>query len=114
MKRFPNWFAAAGALLAALFGAETALAQKHGGTLKIYFFDSPASMSIHEETTAAGQGPMMAVFKNLVLFKQDVPQSGMDSIVPDLASDWSWDEDKTNLTFRLHEGVIFFNGTAST
>ena len=114
MKRFPNWFAAAGALLAALFGAETALAQKHGGTLKIYFFDSPASMSIHEETTAAGQGPMMAVFNNLVLFKQDVPQSGMDSIVPDLASDWSWDEDKTHLTFRLHEGVKWHDGTPFT
>ena len=114
MKRFPNWFVAAGALLAAMFGAETALAQKHGGTLKIYFFDSPASMSIHEETTAAGQGPMMAVFNNLVLFKQDVPQSGMDSIVPDLASDWSWDEDKTHLTFRLHEGVKWHDGTPFT
>jgi len=114
MKRFPNWFAAAGALLATMFGAETALAQKHGGTLKIYFFDSPASMSIHEETTAAGQGPMMAVFNNLVLFKQDVPQSGMDSIIPDLASDCSWDEDKTHLTFRLHEGVKWHDGTPFT
>src|SRR5215813_7855857 len=114
MKRFPNWFTAAGALLAAMFGAETAVAQKHGGTLKIYFFDSPASMSIHEETRAAGQGPMMAVFNNLVLFKQDVPQSGMDSIIPDLASDWSWDEDKTHLTFRLHEGVKWHDGTPFT
>ena len=61
MKRFPNWFTAAGALLAAMFGAETAVAQKHGGTLKIYFFDSPASMSIHEETTAAGQGRRLRV-----------------------------------------------------
>jgi peptide/nickel transport system substrate-binding protein len=114
MKRYINGLAAAGALLAAVFGAETALAQKHGGILKIYFFDSPASMSIHEETTAAGQGPMMAVFNNLVLFKQDVPQSGMDSIIPDLASDWSWDEDKTHLTFRLHEGVKWHDGKLFT
>src|ERR1700756_4427725 len=114
MKRYINGFAAAGALLAAVFGAETALAQKHGGILKIYFFDSPASMSIHEETTAAGQGPMMAVFNNLVLFKQDVPQSGMDSIIPGLASDWSWDEDKTHLTFRLHEGVKWHDGKLFT
>ncbi len=34
-------------------------AQKAGGILKVYFFDSPASMSIHEEATFAGQGPMM-------------------------------------------------------
>ena len=84
---------------------DAAFAQKQGGTLKIYFFDSPASMSIHEETTAAGQGPMMGVFNNLVLYRQDVPQSGLQSIVPDLASDWSWDEDKTQLSFRLREGV---------
>jgi hypothetical protein len=61
MKRYPDWFAAVDALLAAMLSAETALAQKHGGTLKIYFFDSPASMSIHEETTAAGQGRRLRV-----------------------------------------------------
>src|SRR5215468_12321657 len=114
MKRALRALAAVAALLAATSAAETAFAQKRGGVLKIYFFDSPASMSIHEETTAAGQGPMMAVFNNLVLFKQDVPQSGMDSIIPDLASDCSWDEDKTHLTFRLHEGVKWHDGTPFT
>ena len=44
---------------------------------------------------------MMGVFNNLVMYKQDVPQSGFNSIVADLAKDWSWDEDKTQLTFRL-------------
>ena len=79
--------------------------QRQGGTLKVFFFDSPASMSIHEETTNAADGPMMGVFNNLVRYKQDVPQSGLQSIVPDLASDWSWEEDKAQLTFRLREGV---------
>src|SRR5246127_4289907 len=82
-----------------------AAAQKSGGVLKVFFFDSPASMSIHEESTIAGQGPMMGVFNNLVMYKQDVPQSGFNSIVADLAKDWSWDEGKTQLTFRLAEGV---------
>ena len=93
----------AGAFLGALLATDRATAQKSGGTLKVYFFDSPASMSIHEEATIAGQGPMMGVFNNLVMYKQDVPQSGMSSIVPDLASDWSWDETKTELTFRLRQ-----------
>ena len=114
MKRFSRVLAVAGGLLFAVFGAETALAQKPGGVLKVYFFDSPASMSIHEETTAAGQGPMMGVFNNLVLFKQDEPQSGLQSIVPDLASDWSWDEDKTQLTFQLREGVKWHDGKPFT
>src|SRR3984893_18689639 len=113
MDRYFRWLAAAGGLLVALSVAEAAYAQKQGGILKIYFFDSPASVSIHEETTAAGQGPVMGVFNNLVLYKQDVPQSGMQSIVPDLASEWSWDEDKTQLTFRLREGVRWLTADPS-
>src|SRR6188472_3210129 len=106
--------AALGLLFTVTLGLMPALAQKQGGTLKLYFFDSPASMSIHEEATIAGQGPMMGVFNNLVLYKQDVPQSGLQSIVPDLASEWSWDEDKTQLTFRLREDVKWHDGKPST
>src|SRR6266853_2312674 len=114
MDRYFRWLAAAGGLLVALSVGGTAYAQKQGGVLKIYFFDSPASVSIHEETTAAGQGPVMGVFNNLVLYKQDVPQSGMQSIVPDLASEWSWDEDKAQLTFRLRECVNWHDGKPFT
>jgi len=114
MRRDLRTLAAAVALFIGMATAGAVLAQKPGGVLKVYFFDSPASMSIHEETTAAGQGPMMAVFNNLVLFKQDVPQSGLQSILPDLASDWSWDEDKTQLTFRLREGVRWHDGKPFT
>ena len=114
MGRYFRWLAAAGGLSVALSAAGAAYAQKQGGVLKIYFFDSPASVSIHEETTAAGQGPVMGVFNNLVLYKQDVPQSGMHSIVPDLAREWSWDEDKAQLTFRLREGIKWHDGKPFT
>ena len=53
-----------------------AAAQKAGGVLKVYFFDSPASMSIHEEATIAGQGPMMGVFNNLVMYDQTCRKAG--------------------------------------
>ena len=49
--------AIAGALLGACFTVDVTFAQKSGGVLKVYFFDSPASMSIHEEATIAAQGP---------------------------------------------------------
>jgi peptide/nickel transport system substrate-binding protein len=114
MKRALCVFAAVASLLAATAAAETAFAQKRGGVLKIYFFDSPASLSIHEETTAAGQGPAMGVFNNLVMYKQDVPQTGLQSIVPDLASEWSWDEDKTHLTFRLRQDIKWHDGKPFT
>jgi peptide/nickel transport system substrate-binding protein len=104
----------AGELLAASLLASPALAQKQGGVLKVYLWDSPASMSIHEESTIAAEGPMMGVFNNLVIYRQDVPQTSLQSIVPDLASDWSWDEDKTRLTFRLRQGVRWHDGKPFT
>ena len=106
--------AALGLLLAVTLRHAPALAQKPGGMLKMYFFDSPASMSIHEEATLAGQGPMMGVFNNLVMYKQDVPQASLQSIVPDLASEWSWSEDGKELTFKLRQGVKWHDGKPFT
>src|SRR5246500_2002725 len=105
MTRNLGAFAMAAPMLAALFVSEPALAQKTGGTLKVYHWDSPASMSIHEEATYSTVVPMMGVFNNLVIYKQDEPKNSLQSIVPDLATDWSWSEDGTQLTFGLREGV---------
>src|SRR5215813_13645447 len=93
------------AALLALLAATPAFAQKPGGILRMPFFDSPASMSLHEEATFAVLRPMMGVFNNLVMYKQDVPQNSMESIVPDLATGWSWNEEGTELTFPLRQGV---------
>src|SRR5262249_59495991 len=95
------------ALLAALalaLSTGAAIAQKSGGILKIPHGDSPASMSIHEESTIVAEGPMIAVFNNLVMFDQHVAQNRLDTVVPDLASEWSWNEDSTVLTFKLRQG----------
>src|SRR5712692_11212223 len=84
--------------------AGPAFAQKPGGILQMPGFASPASMSIHEESTIAAGIPLMGVFNNLVLFDQHVAQNSLASIVPDLASDWSWDETGAALTFKLRQG----------
>ena len=72
----------ASSLLLTPLSAETALAQKSGGVLRIYHWDSPASMSIHEEATYSTVVPMMGVFNNLVIYKQDEPNNSLKSIVP--------------------------------
>src|SRR5690348_4509656 len=76
-------------------------AQQTGGILKFFHRDSPASMSIHEEATISTVAPMMGVFNNLVLFKQDEKQNRSEFIQPELAESWSWDEGNTRLTFKL-------------
>ena len=58
--------AVAGGLLTAMAAAEPALAQKPGGILRLSHFDSPASISILEESTVAALRPAMGVFNNLV------------------------------------------------
>src|SRR6202158_5463964 len=114
MARHLFAFAVIGVLLVAISGAAPAFAQKSGGVLKIYHRDSPASMSILEEATNSTEIPMMGVFNNLVLYKQDVPQNSLQSIVPDLATDWSWNEDGTELTFPLRQGVKWHDGKPFT
>jgi peptide/nickel transport system substrate-binding protein len=106
--------AMAGALFAALFGGEAAWAQKTGGILKMYSPDSPASMSIHEEATASSQRPMMGVFNNLVIYDQGIKQNSLASIVPDLATGWSWSEDGIELTLPLRHGVSWHDGKPFT
>jgi len=114
MTRKRRALAATAALVLALLVAEPASATKPGGVLRMYHFDSPASLSLHEEVTFAALGPAMGLFNNLVMFDQHVAQTSFDSIVADLATEWSWDSSKTELRFRLHEGVKWHDGKPFT
>ena len=112
-RNFCRFAAVCGLLVGALF-TETAFGQRQGGILKVYHWDNPPSMSIHEESTISTVVPLMGVFNNLVMYKQDVPQNSLQSIVPDLATGWSWNEDRTALTFQLRERVKWHDGRAFT
>jgi peptide/nickel transport system substrate-binding protein len=103
-----------GAMLAITCWGQAAFAQKSGGTLKISFFDNPASMSLHEEATGAALRPMMGVFNNLVMYDQHVAQNSPESIIPDLATSWAWSEDGKELTFPLRRGVKWHDGKPFT
>ena len=94
--------------------ASPALAQKSGGILLLSHFDSPASMSILEEATRAAEQPMMGVFNNLVMYDQHVAQASLQTIVPDLATGWSWSEDGKELILPLRQGVKWHDGKPFT
>src|ERR1700757_1647524 len=114
MRRHVGVIASVGSLLMVFFAIQPALAQKSGGVLKISFFDNPASMSLLEEATGAALRPMMGVFNNLVMFDQHAAQNSPDSIVPDLATGWTWSEDGKELTFPLRQGVKWHDGKPFT
>jgi peptide/nickel transport system substrate-binding protein len=104
------------AMLSLLAFSSIALAAepKQGGILRMYHRDSPGSASIHEEATYSTNIPFMPVFNNLVIYKQDVAQNSMDSIVPDLAESWAWSSDGKTLDFKLRQGVKWHDGVPFT
>jgi peptide/nickel transport system substrate-binding protein len=97
-----------------LLGPGPALAQKQGGTLRMYLWDSPPSASIQEEATVSTTVPFMAVFNNLVLYDQHKKLNSMDTIQPELATGWAWDDTKTKLTFKLRNDVKWHDGKPFT
>jgi peptide/nickel transport system substrate-binding protein len=101
-------------LAAGLALAEPAVAQKSGGILRSYNSSNPPSASILEEATIATAMGFSGVFNNLLIFDQSKPRNGLDTIVPELAESWAWDETRTRLTFKLRGGVRWHDGKPFT
>ncbi len=114
MRRQMRAMAPLAALLFVICAGTGALAQKSGGTLRVYSADSPPGLSIYEQATPWGQGPLMSVYNNLIVFDQHKAQNSLETIVPDLASKWEWNEDGTALTFTLRQGVKWHDGQQFT
>jgi len=94
--------------------AGPSLAQKSGCVLKIQHMDTPPSASIHEEGTVSTVVPFMGLYNNLVMFDQNVARNSLDSIVPDLATSWTWSDDGKHLSFKLRQGVTWHDGKPFT
>ena len=111
----PGKLVASTVLLAAILSAATpALAQKRGGTLRLYHNDTPPSTSLLEESTIASVTPFAAIFNNLVVFDPAKPHESLETVIGDLAESWSWDATNTKLTFKLHQGVKWHDGQPFT
>jgi peptide/nickel transport system substrate-binding protein len=105
---------AASALLILISGGGAVFAQKPGGILKMYIWDNPPSMSMLDGVNPLAQRATMGVFNNLIMFDQHVKQSSLKSIVPDLATGWSWNEEGTALTLPLRQDVKWHDGKPFT
>ncbi len=105
---------AAAGLMSVIAFAAPAQAQKSGGVLRLNSPDSPANMSMLEAATLVAEMRLMGVFNNLILFDQHKPQVSLATIVPDLAKSWSWNEDGTEFSFVLRQGVKWHDGQPFT
>jgi peptide/nickel transport system substrate-binding protein len=110
-----SWFRSTAAAAAALcLSAAPGEAQKQGGTLRVYISANPSSMSILEEVSFTTVMSAAPVFNNLVVYDPLKAIGGADTVVPDLAESWSWDESGTKLTFKLRQGVAWHDGKPFT
>jgi peptide/nickel transport system substrate-binding protein len=104
------------ALAATLVAAaiSPALAQKQGGTLRMYLTTNPPSTSLHEETTIEVVQPFSAIYSNLVRFDPTKVSNEAANVIPELATGWTLDDTRTKVTFKLREGVKWHDGKPFT
>ncbi len=79
--------------------------------LRIFHRDNPTNASILEETNASTVVAFMPVFNNLVMFDPAVAQNTAESIIPDLAESWTWNDDKNRAVLQAAaSGVKWHDG----
>ena len=104
--------------LAAPAAAQTARAAssgKPGGVLKpVLREDLPQGFAIHESATNSVTWPAMPCYSNLVIFDQQKQLERTDTIVPELAERWSWQDNYRNLVFFLRKDVKWHDGQPFT
>ena len=91
-----------------------AQAPKRGGILNAMLIENPPGFSIHEAATIAGVWPVAPCYSNLVIFDPLKPLESVDTIIPELAEKWSWQDNYRNLVFFLRRNVKWHDGQPFT
>jgi len=122
MLRRPPPLLGLAALLAALAlagpaaVAETPLTQtpKKGGVLTSVLIEDPPGLLIHESATVSNVWPMSPCYSNLVYFNPAKALESADTVIPELAEKWSWQDNYRNLVFFLRKNVKWHDGKPFT
>jgi peptide/nickel transport system substrate-binding protein len=88
---------------------------KPGGVLRpVLREDLPQGFAIHESATNSVTWPAMPCYSNLVLYDQTKRLGRVETIVPELAEKWSWQDGYRNLVFFLRRDVKWHDGQPFT
>jgi peptide/nickel transport system substrate-binding protein len=95
--------------------AAQAPAPKPGGVLRMVLReDLPQGFAIHETATNSVTWPSMPCYSNLVVYDQTKRLARAETIVPELAEKWSWQDHHRNLVFFLRQDVRWHDGKPFT
>ena len=88
---------------------------KPGGVLRpVLREDLPQGFAIHESATNSVTWPAMPCYSNLVVYDQTKRLGRVETIVPELAEKWSWQDNYRNLVFFLRRDVKWHDGQPFT
>jgi peptide/nickel transport system substrate-binding protein len=103
----------AAALIAAPAGAQTGK-PKRGGILNSVLTEDPPGLLVHESATISNVWPMSPCYSNLVIFDPLKPLDSAETVIPELAEKWSWQDNFRNLVFFLRKNVKWHDGRPFT
>ena len=87
---------------------------KYGGVLVTSPLSATPSLSPHEESTIATVQQASPCFNNLVYYDPAKKQESVDTLIPELAERWSWQDGHRNLVFLLRRDVKWHDGKPFT
>jgi peptide/nickel transport system substrate-binding protein len=87
---------------------------KYGGVLVTHPLSATPSLSPHEESTVATTQQASPCFNNLIYYDPAKKQESVDTLIPELAEKWSWQDGHRNLVFFLRRDVRFHDGKPFT
>src|SRR5215470_796452 len=102
------------ALLLLPAGPGWAQTPKYGGVLVTHPLSATPSLSPHEESTVATVQQASPCFNNLVYYDPAKKLESVDTIIPELAERWSWQDGQRTLVFSLRHDVKWHDGKPFT
>jgi peptide/nickel transport system substrate-binding protein len=104
------------ALAGLLAGAGPAGSQtpRRGGVLSSVLIEDPPGLLIHESATVSNVWPMSPCYSNLVYFHPLKSLESADTVIPELAERWSWQDNYRSLVFFLRRNARWHDGKPFT
>src|SRR5512132_1561707 len=95
--------------------ARAADTPKRGGVLVgVLPEDLPTGFSIHEAATISAVWPLSPCYSNLVIFDPLKAIEKPETVIPELAERWSWQDNYRNLVLFLRKNVKWHDGQPFT